>query len=281
MSDAIRSRIAAAMGSAVSRLQPLHGGDIAQTWRAELADGRSVVANSGHALELEGWMLRYLKQHSKVPVPVVHHAEDALLVMSYVANDGGVDPFAETHLGDVVADLHGVEGARFGFTRDTVIGSLPQANPESDDWRGFFRDHRLLRMAEAAHAAGRLPASLRGRIETLAGKLHIWLRNDARPSLIHGDLWGGNILSRHTKIVALIDPAIYFADPEIELAFMTLFNSVGKKFFARYNERRPLRPGFFEERRDLYNLYPLLVHVRLFGGSYAAQVERTLSRYGC
>jgi fructosamine-3-kinase len=216
-----------------------------------------------------------------VPVPEIHHAADDLLVMSFIINDGALDPFAETHLGDVVADLHAVQGDRFGFERATAIGSLPQPNPAGDDWRAFFRDRRLLSMAQAAHEAGRLPAALRSRIDTLAGKLHVWLRNDAKPSLIHGDLWGGNILSRHTKIVALIDPAIYFADPEIELAFMTLFSSVGKKFFARYNQRRPLRPGFFEERRDLYNLYPLLVHVRLFGGSYVAQVERTLARYGC
>jgi fructosamine-3-kinase len=281
VSDAVRSQLEAVTGSAVSDLRPLRGGDIAEVWRAELADGRNVVAKQGRNLALEGWMLRYLKARAKIPVPEVHHAEDDLLVMSFVANDGALDPFAETHLGDVVAGLHAVGGDRFGFERDTLIGSLPQPNPESDDWRAFFRDHRLLHMAQAAHEAGRLPADLRSRIDTLAGKLHVWLRNDARPSLIHGDLWGGNILSRHTKVVALVDPAIYFADPEIELAFMTLFSSVGKKFFARYNERRPLRPGFFEERRDLYNLYPLLVHVRLFGGSYVAQVARTLARYGC
>lgn len=281
MSDDIRARLEAAVGGPVTGLRALHGGDIAEVWRADLADGRSLVAKRGRHLALEGWMLSYLKRHTKVPVPEVRHATDDLLVMSFVANDGGLDPFAETHLGDVVAGLHAVGAPRFGLERDTLIGSLPQPNPESEDWRAFFRDHRLLAMAEAAHAADRLPSALRARIETLAGKLHIWLRNDAPPSLIHGDLWGGNILSRHTKVVALIDPAIYFADAEIELAFMTLFNSVGKKFFARYNEHRPLRPGFFEERRELYNLYPLLVHVRLFGGAYVAQVERTLARYGC
>ena len=181
----------------------------------------------------------------------------------------------------LVASLHGVEAPQFGAERDTLIGGLPQPNPPSDNWRDFFRDQRLLAMARAASEAGRLPAALRQRIDALAGKLHIWLKNDARPSLIHGDLWAGNMLSRRTKVVGLIDPALYYADPEIELAFMTLFNSVGRKFFARYNERRPMRPGFFEERRELYNLYPLLVHVRLFGGPYVAQVERTLARYGC
>lgn len=281
MNEDLRARIETAVGTGVTGLRPLHGGDIAAVWSVDLTDGRRVVAKHGRNLAAEAWMLNYLKQGSRVPVPEVIHAEDDLLVMDFVANDGALDAFAETHLGDVVAALHAIEGKSFGFERDTVIGSLPQPNPEAADWRAFFRDHRLLNTARLARDSGRLPARLFDRLETLAGKLHVWLSNDCRPSLIHGDLWSGNILSRNTKIVALIDPALYFADPEIELAFMTLFNSVGKKFFARYNEHRPLRPGFFEERRDLYNLYPLLVHVRLFGGGYTAQVERTLARYGC
>ncbi|MBV8537650.1 MAG: fructosamine kinase family protein, partial [Alphaproteobacteria bacterium] len=160
------------------------------------------------------------------------------------------------------------------------IGGLPQTNSPSYDWPAFFRDHRLLAMGRTALATGRLPQQLMMRLEALAGKLERWIGNDSRPALIHGDLWAGNILSRGAQIVALIDPALYFADPEIELAFMTLFGSVGEQFFASYGERRKMRPGFFEERRDLYNLYPLLVHVRLFGGAYVAQVDRTLARYG-
>lgn len=281
MNTGLAQRIEAATGGRVRDVVALRGGDIASVWRADLADGRTVVVKQGQRLAVEGAMLRFLKERTKVPVPSVHHAEETLLVMDHVEHDGSFDAFAETHLGDIVAELHGVDGLRFGFDRDTVIGGLPQPNPENDDWREFFRDQRLLHRARDALDAGRLPPPLMRRIEVLAGKLHVWLRNEARPSLIHGDLWAGNMLSRGTKVVALIDPALYYADPEIELAFMTLFNSVGKRFFARYGEHRPLRPGFFEERRDLYNLYPLLVHVRLFGGPYVAQVERTLARYGC
>jgi fructosamine-3-kinase len=91
-------------------------------------------------------------------------------------------------------------------------------------------------------------------------------------------MWGGNVLVRDGRIAGFVDPAIYFADPEIELAFSTLFSTFGEPFFRRYSEIRPLRPGFFEVRRDLYNLWPLLVHVRLFGGAYVASVERTLDK---
>ena len=108
-----------------------------------------------------------------------------------------------------------------------------------------------------------------------------WLVEPARPSLIHGDMWGGNVLARGGRIAGFVDPAIYYADPEIELAFSTLFSTFSDAFFERYGALRPLRPGFFEQRRDLYNLYPLLVHSRLFGGPYPDAVARTLDRFGC
>ncbi|HEX9465980.1 MAG TPA: fructosamine kinase family protein [Alphaproteobacteria bacterium] len=276
-----KTRIEAALGSPIRASSALGGGQIAEVSKLDLADGRAAVAKCGANLAIEAMMLRYLANLTRVPVPAVRLADDDLLVMDYVENDRSLSPSAETHLADIVADLHAMHGRQFGFDCDTVIGSLPQPNPATDDWRGFFRDHRLLAMARTAHEAGRLSAALRRRLETLGGRLERWIRNDAPPTLIHGDLWAGNILSHGDRITALIDPALYFADPEIELAFMTLFGSVSDRFFARYRERAKLRPGFFEERRDLYNLYPLLVHVRLFGGSYVAQVERTLSRYGC
>ena len=135
-------------------------------------------------------------------------------------------------------------------------------------------------MAGEALAAGRLPKAAMARIEKFAGRLGDFLPADSRPSLIHGDLWTGNVLCRGGRVAGFVDPAIHYADAEVELAFATLFGTFGDAFFARYAQHRPLRPGFFEERRELYNLYPLLVHVRLFGGHYVQGVERTLGRFG-
>ncbi len=129
--------------------------------------------------------------------------------------------------------------------------------------------------------AGRMPGRMLARLEPLAARLGDWVGEPTAPSLLHGDAWGGNILCRDGQVAAFIDPAIYFGDPEIELAFGNLFDTFGAPFFRRYEALRPLASGFHEERRDLYNLYPLLVHVQLFGDGYVSSVDATLRRFGC
>ncbi len=276
-------RVEAAMGVRPGGESALGGGCVGDLKRLNLSDGRVVVAKSGapgSRLDLEGHMLLYLAENSVLPVPEVFLAEDDLLLMSFIEGGDALTAEAELHAADLIASLHGIEADEFGFDRDTLIGGLAQPNQRSPSWLELFRDQRLLYMAELARETGRLPDGLHARIEILAGKLGDWIGKRARPSLIHGDLWGGNVMARDDRIAGFIDPAIYYADAEIELAFSTMFNTFGDAFFGRYREHREIEPGFFEERRDLYNLYPLLVHVRLFGGSYVGAVERTLSRYG-
>ena len=287
MDTALKVQLESILGDDVVRLSPLTGGCIAGIYRVDLAAGDSVVAKvarSGGGLAIEGWMLDYLRAHSDLPAPELRHCDDALLVMSHLAADGRLDAEAEADAADHLAALHAVTAAEFGMARDTVIGGMAQPNTQTTSWRSFFAEQRLLYMAEAARAEGRLPARMGARIEWLAARLERWIDEPDQPSLIHGDMWGGNVLCRATaggnRIAGFVDPAIYYADADAELAFSTLFNTFGDAFFARYNELRPLRPGFFEARRDLYNLYPLLVHVRLFGAGYVASVARTLDRFG-
>ena len=276
--------VASVTGGRPLSISALGGGCIGDVYRVALADGGSVVVKVGDAdsgLALEGFMLRYLAEHSALPVPRVLHAGDRVLVMTWIESDGAITPAVQAHAAELLAALHGATAERFGFERATLIGGLDQPNPWSDRWIPFFRDQRLLYMGGAALAAGRLPGKLMSRLEALAGRLGRWLAEPGAPSLIHGDVWTGNVLCHKGRIAGFVDPAIYYADPEIELAFSTLFGTFSEPFFERYEAMRPLAPGFFEERRDLYNLYPLLVHVRLFGGSYVASVENTLARFGC
>ena len=285
MNNEAKARIEAIAGSRVTGARPLSGGCISDVFGIELGDGSQRVAKLGDeesGLELEGFMLRYLAEHGAgLPVPEVLHADDGLLLMERLPIGGQIDGHAERHAADLVAALHDVSGPYFGFECDTVIGGLHLPNPPGISWLEFFCDHRLLDMGARAVSSGRMPTSVMNRLERLAGRLSEWIDEPREPSLIHGDMWGGNVLCADGRITGFIDPAIYFADAEIELAFTTLFSTFGDDFFTRYNEHRPLKPGFFEARRDLYNLYPLLVHVRLFGGSYVNSVETTLRRFGC
>ena len=179
-----------------------------------------------------------------------------------------------------MAALHRLPAKSFGYHRGTVIGGLPQPNPPVGSWVSFFRSHRLMFIATTCAQRGVLEPRELTRITRLAGKLGTYLNEPPHPSLLHGDLWQGNVLVKGNKIAGLVDPGIYHGHPEIELAFTTLFGTFGDAFFDAYRSNAPLEPGFFEVRRDIYNVYPNLVHAALFGRSYVSPVMRLLDRLG-
>ena len=276
--------IEASLGKRLLSARPMGGGCIGEVYRAELADGSVVVAKvdrEGEShLEREAFMLRYLREKSELPVPEVYHGSETLLLMEFIEGSSRFSDGAERHAAELLADLHGIEVETYGFERDTLIGSLNQPNPPSENWVEFFREQRLMYLARVAHDAGRLPPEDLKRVERLAERLEDLIGEPNPPALIHGDVWSGNVLAKGNEISAFLDPAIYHADPEIELAFINMFNSFGEPFFERYEEIRGIREGFFETRRDLYTLYPLLVHTYFFGGSYLSSVQSILSRFG-
>ncbi len=286
VSEGLRIRLSAALGSPVVAARPLAVGFGLTGLAVRLADGRHLAVKAdprheGSALQLEAFMLGELSLHSELPVPRVHHAERDLLVMDFIENDSGsISESVERHAGELIARLHATKRERFGYCRDTLIGPLPQPNPEARLWVPFFRDHRLLFMAGEAHREGRLPSPLFRRIERLAERIEDYLSEPSFPSLLHGDLWTGNVLVLGGRIAGFVDPAIYCGHPEIELAFTTMFGTFGQAFFEAYESTAPLEPGFHEIRASLYNLYPSLVHVRLFGSGYLPGIERTLARVG-
>ncbi|MEO1081052.1 MAG: fructosamine kinase family protein [Pseudomonadota bacterium] len=287
----LKHSIEQTLGAAVLVQEPLGGGCVSPVYRLRLEDGRDVVAklapgNSAAdqgprsaALELEAFMLQTLTE-AGWPTPLVLSSSGECLLLEFIVHDGRCGKDGEEAAGVLLAALHGRRQPSFGMTRDTVIAGLPQANSCGDLWIPFFAEHRLIAMAREAESAGTLDVTDRRRVERLAEGLDRWLLEPGHPSLLHGDLWGGNILFNDGQVAALIDPACYWGHAEVELAFTTLFSTFGAAFFAAYQRTRPLEDGFFEERRDLYNLYPLLVHTRLFGGQYRASVQRLLSRYG-
>lgn len=275
------ARVAETTGAGVAGSRPLPGGCIAEVLRLDLAGGGHAVAKIAPrgGLSTEAFMLHTLAARSPLRVPAVLRGDDDLLLLEYLEGGGRLDQSAQEDAAARIAALHSVTGPWFGLERDTLIGPLHQPNPATDSWVDFFREHRLLYMTEVARDAGALPGRTKRLLERLAGKLDRYIEEPAAPALIHGDLWSGNILASNGRITGFVDPAIYYADPEIELAFSTLFATFGEPFFRRYAELAELREGFFEVRRDLYNLYPLLVHAALFGGGYAQEVHRVAERY--
>lgn len=283
---AVKDRLEVALGVRVIALAPMPVGFGLAGYRCDLADGRRLAVKArepgGRAdLMLEAYMLGELARNSALPVPAVHAAEPDLLAMDFIETDGGgITPSVERHAAELIAALHATPREYFGYERDTLIGPLPQPNPRSDRWVPFFAEHRLLAMARAAEAEGALPAKLLVRLERLAERLPEYLVEPAHPSLLHGDLWTGNVLVRGDKVAGFVDPAIYYGHPEIELAFTTMFGTFGDSFFQAYDSLLPLEPAFHELRCNVYKLYPTLVHVRLFGGAYIPPIEQTLSRVG-
>ncbi|MCP4425897.1 MAG: fructosamine kinase family protein [Chloroflexi bacterium] len=280
----VRGEIETAVNSPVADIVPLSGGCVGQVYRVRLSNGETLVAKADDSarpvLDVEGFMLRYLAERSDLPVSTVRYSSERLLLMAFLPGDSRFSDGAQADAAEALAALHNISGPAFGLERDTLIGGLHQPNPWLDSWLDFFREFRLLHMAGEGVRAGRLPSSLLGRVGRFCERLDDWLAEPERPSLIHGDVWTTNVLAVGDRITGFVDPAVYYGHPEIELAFTTLFGTFGEPFFRRYQEIRPIPPGFFEERRDIYNLYPLLVHVRLFGGSYVSSVDRTLRRFG-
>jgi fructosamine-3-kinase len=276
--------VQAHLGERTLSVRPLGGGCIGEVYRAELEEGTPLVAKvdrKGEShLEREAYMLRYLREKSDLPVPEVYHGSETLLLMEFVEGSSHFSKEAERHAAELLAALHGVTSATYGHERNTLIGGLNQPNPPTESWTDLFREHRLLYMANVVHEAGRLPAEDLLRVERLSEKLDELIEDPNPPALIHGDVWSANVLAREDRITAFLDPALYYADPEIELAFISLFDSFGNTFLERYAEIRGIDRAFFETRCDLYNLYPLLVHTYYFGGGYLNSVRNTLNRFG-
>ena len=285
MAADIATRIGDALGSPVQRVAPLSGSYGLSLEVVELADGRKLVAKHGTGprpghLEIEGWMLKRLE--GEIPVPHVHLVEDDLLVMDYIAGSGGMGASVERHMAELLSHMHGKRQPFFGLERDTTIGPLPQPNPQTDSWIDFFREHRLLFMARLTHERAGLPASLLRRIERFCERLDEFIDEPAHPALLHGDIWGGNVIASGGQVAAFIDPAIHYGHPEYDLAFMTMFGTAGKAFFDAYAALNPAfdATGFHEVRKDVYLIYPHLTHVLICGLSYASGIDSRLSRFG-
>lgn len=268
------------------RSKPLSGGDINDAFRVDCAHGAFFVKTNLRApagmFAAEARGLEWLREAAALRVPkvvLVSDAEEPLgyLVLEYVEPGRPGAQFDEA-LAHGLANLHRSGAAEFGLDHDNYIGSLPQANAPAATWAEFYVARRLLPQLERAAASGRASYSMRRGFERLFAAMPTLAGPAEPPSRLHGDLWGGNLYVGADGAPWLIDPAVYAGHREMDLAMMRLFGGFSERVFAAYEEAHPLAPGA-EERVALYQLYPLLVHVNLFGGGYVSSVERALARY--
>lgn len=282
----IGKEISAATGEDFSAraCRPVGGGCINSAWLAEDGARRFFVksnrASSLPMFEAEAEGLREIAATGaiRVPNPVCAGvAGDAsFLVLEYL--DFSADGKGRAgELGRRLAAMHRASGSRHGWRRDNAIGATPQVNAPTENWTEFWRDNRLGYQLALAARNG-YTGVLQRRGELLLSRLEGFFAGYApAPSLLHGDLWGGNYAFARSGEPVVFDPAVYYGDREADLAMTELFGGFPAAFHAAYREAYPLDPGY-RVRKTLYNLYHVLNHLNLFGGGYLGQAENMIAR---
>jgi fructosamine-3-kinase len=292
MTEPLRDALARALGARVTAMQPLAGGDINEAHAARLDDGREVFVKTRQDADprlfpCEARGLAWLAEAGALPVPRVLavSASDApgphFLVLEMLRPGPRRRDYDEL-LGRGLAALHAAGAPCFGLDHANFIGSLEQDNTppatSTCTWSDFYAERRLLPQVRRAVDSGRAPGDWARDFDRLVDKLPALVGPAEPPARLHGDLWGGNLHAGAGGSPVLIDPAVYGGHREVDLAMLALFGGVSTRMLDAYDEAHALAPGF-GGRVPLYQLYPLLVHVNLFGSGYGSQVERALRRY--
>ena len=269
----------------VGELSPVGGGSISRAYKLRSSVGLFFLKvndreNARVMFKTEANGLHHLREKSafKIPEVISLYNDDntAILLMDFIDSSAKNGNYWQ-NLAINLADLHKQTNSSFGLSEDNFIGSLPQQNDFAGDWSSFFIDRRILPMVEMALDSGLVTNAFVTSIELVLNKI-VELMPKEPPAFVHGDLWSGNLMVDSQGQPCLIDPAVYYGHREMDIAFSHLFGGFDQQFYETYQNVYPLEPGF-DSRIDLYNIYPLLVHLNLFGRSYLSQIENILTRF--
>lgn len=272
-------------GVVIRSLTPIGGGCINDAQRMDTSAGRFFIKwNDAKKypgmFEAEAKGLSLLHAVGVVAIPTVILTGEmegkSYIVLDYVEAGRKRKDFWED-FGTKLAMLHQHVGASFGLDHDNYIGSLHQCNRQHPSWIEFFINERIEPLVELAKNSGALSNPEISKFSNLYKRLSDLIPEE-KPALLHGDLWNSNFMIAPNGSACLIDPAVYYGHREMDLAMTHLFGCFDEQFYAYYEDTFALAPGF-EERIDIHNLYPLLVHVNLFGGGFVAQVKTILSGF--
>ena len=269
----------------------ISGGDINEASMLSLSNGRKVFLKSNRSkgaefFEAEAQGLSAIRDTNAIAVPeVLGIGKDpdngAFLILGFIENSQKMDGYWRIFAEELAA-MHRadtseyVTGGKYGFLNDNYIGSREQVNTPYENWVDFFRDCRLIPRFEGASSY--FDEGMTRSINRLLDHLDKWLIEPERPSLLHGDLWGGNAITGSDGKAWLIDPAVYVGHAEADLAMTELFGGFAGEFYQAYAKSGMISDGY-EDRRDIYNLYHLLNHLISFGGSYYGSVARIVKHY--
>lgn len=285
MDPILLGEMARIAGARVATWRRLGGGDVADAFAVDLVDGRRVFAKTRSdpppgCFVTEAAGLEWLREAAALPVPQVLGVGDepAHLVLEWIDEDRGARP-DDASFGRALAALHRSGAACFGREDGRPTGSRSLPNEPTADWASFYRDRRLLPLAEMAARVGALPNATVRALRSVAERLDVLGGPPEEPARLHGDLWAGNRVVDRSGTSWLIDPAAHGGHREFDLAMMRLFGGFGAAAFDAYDEVHPLAEGW-QRRVPLHQLAPLTVHAIKFGGGYVGAVSDALDRLG-
>lgn len=283
----IQQKLCSFLGSQtkITSVIPLSGGDINRAFRVQTSNGSFFLKYNDadrfpRMFEAEALGLKLLKKSGAPRVPVViAHGESgkhSWLLLEYI-DQGSYGKNFWDDFGFALAQLHKNSNESFGLDHDNYIGSLPQSNKNHQTWPEFFVEERLGKQLEMARKKGFVDNTLMRSFEGLFQAIPSIFPPEP-PALVHGDLWSGNYMSDSNGNPCIIDPAVYYGFREMDIAMSKLFGGFASRFYEAYHEAFPMAPGW-QQRLDICNIYPLLVHVNLFGGGYLGSVKGIVGRF--
>ncbi|MTI87222.1 MAG: fructosamine kinase family protein [Balneolaceae bacterium] len=280
--NTIKNAIQEEVEEKISDVQTLHGGDINQAAKVVVESDKKYFLKWNmdappRMFQVEAKGLNLLADtNTNFQIPAVILENEHFLLLSLISEGGGKKD-SSFNFGKDLAILHRATHEAFGLDHDNYIGRLPQSNTPHSNWLDFFTLERIEPQIKMGVEAGTLNRTVLRAAEGMYKKLgSIFPSED--PALLHGDLWSGNFMFTKSGNASIYDPAVYYGHREMDLAMTRLFGGFSANFYEGYNEEYPLEDGF-DSRVTLYNLYPILVHANLFGGSYCRQAESIIHSY--
>ena len=287
LDNRIKARIESFLDDSINSISTISGGCISESFKINMHSGRSYFLKLNFDCPADMFLkeangLKELGKSNSIKIPEVILADKSFILLEFISMGNKSGNFFED-FGRKFAGMHKFTSNSFGFYEDNYIGSNVQINIPAEsgknNWTKFYFNNRILFQYKLAEKKGYATKELTTGISALENKIEsILLGSEEIPSLLHGDLWGGNFMIDELGNACLIDPAVYYGHREADLAMTKLFGGFNRNFYSAYNEFFPLPDGY-EYRENIYKLYHVLNHLNLFGSGYYSQAISLINFY--